>query len=302
MTSRLWAILAATLATCIYGVNHTVAKALMPDYVGPFGLILMRVAGAAILFWFISIFTKNQKIETKDFPRIFGSAVFGMVINMLLFFKGLSFSTPINSSVIVTISPIIVFILSAFLIREKITWLKGSGAIVGLLGALILVLFGKEISYNAPNIPLGNALILVNATSYGIYLIMVRPLTKKYSAITLMKYLFLVATIINLPICYAEFVQVDWQSLPFDAIWRIAFVVLGTTFLTYLLNIYALKEISASTLGVFVYLQPVIAISYAIFAGVDQLNLLKVIAAVLVFLGVFMVSKNPARKRSLAGD
>lgn len=302
MTSRLWAILAATLATCIYGVNHTVAKALMPDYVGPFGLIFMRVFGAAILFWLISIFVKNQRIERKDFPRIFGSAVFGMVINMLLFFKGLSYSTPINSSVIVTISPIIVFVLSAFLIREKITWLKAIGAIVGLCGALLLVLFGKQISYNAPNIPLGNAFILVNATSYGIYLIMVRPLTKKYSAITLMKYLFLVATIINLPICYSEFVQVEWQSLPFDAYWRIAFVVLGTTFLTYLLNIYALKEISASTLGVFVYLQPVIAISYAIFAGVDQLNFLKILAAILVFLGVFMVSKNPARKRSLAGD
>lgn len=300
MTNRLWALLAATLATCIYGVNHTVAKALMPDYVGPFGLILMRVLGAAILFWFISLFTQNQRIDRKDLPRIFGSAVFGMVINMLMFFKGLSLSTPINSSVIVTISPIIVFILSAFLIREKITWLKGAGAVVGLFGALILVLFGKEISYNAPNIQLGNALILINATSYGIYLIMVRPLTKKYSAITLMKYLFLVATIINLPICYTEFVQVEWQALPFDAIWRIAFVVIGTTFLTYLLNIYALKEVSASTLGVFVYMQPVIAITYAIVVGVDELNFLKILAAVLVFLGVFMVSKNPARKRSLA--
>lgn len=300
MTNRLWALLAATLATCIYGVNHTVAKALMPDYVGPFGLILMRVLGAAMLFWFISLFTQNQRIDPKDFPRIFGSAVFGMVINMLMFFKGLSLSTPINSSVIVTISPIIVFILSAFLIREKITWLKSAGAVVGLFGALILVLFGKEISYNAPNIPLGNALILINATSYGIYLIMVRPLTKKYSAITLMKYLFLVATLINLPICYTEFVQVEWQALPFDAIWRIAFVVIGTTFLTYLLNIYALKEVSASTLGVFVYMQPVIAITYAIFVGVDELNFLKILAAALVFLGVFMVSKNPARKRSLA--
>ncbi|GGE04857.1 multidrug transporter [Psychroflexus salis] len=294
--------MAATLATCIYGVNHTVAKALMPDYVGPFGLILIRVAGAAILFWCISLFTKNQKIDFKDFPRIFGSAVFGMVINMLMFFKGLSLSTPINSSVIVTISPIIVFVLSAFLIREKITWLKASGAVIGLAGALILVLFGKQLSYNSPNIPLGNAFIFINATSYGIYLIMVRPLTKKYSAITLMKYLFLVATLINLPICYAEFSAISWSALPFDSIWRIAFVVLGTTFLTYLLNIYALKEVSASTLGVFVYLQPVIAISYAIFAGVDQLNFLKIIAAVLVFLGVFMVSKNPARKRNLAGN
>ena len=302
MTSRLWAILAATLATCIYGVNHTVAKALMPGYFGAFALILLRVSGAAILFWIISIFAPKQKVDLKDFPRIFASAVFGMVINMLMFFKGLSFSTPINSSVIVTISPIIVFVLSAILIREKITWLKASGAVIGLAGAMILVLFGKEISFNAPNIPLGNALILINATSYGFYLITVRPLTKKYSAITLMKYLFLVATIINLPICYSEFTQVDWVNLPFDAIWRIAFVIFGTTFLTYLLNIYALKEISASTLGVFVYLQPVIAISYAIFAGVDQLNLLKVVAAVFVFLGVYMVSKNPARKRSLAGN
>jgi drug/metabolite transporter (DMT)-like permease len=299
MTNRLWAILAGTLATCIYGVNHTVAKALMPDYVGAFGLILMRVLGAGILFWGISFFTKNQRIEAKDFPRIFGSAIFGMVINMLMFFKGLSFSTPINSSVIVTISPIIVFVLSALLIREKITWLKASGAVVGLLGALVLILFGKQISSNAPNIQLGNIFILINATSYGFYLILVRPLTKKYSAITLMKYLFLVATLINLPICYSEFAEVNWVELPFDAIWRIAFVVVGTTFLTYLLNIYALKEISASTLGVFVYLQPVIAISYAILVGVDELSFIKIIAASLVFLGVFMVSKNPARKRSL---
>lgn len=300
MTNRVWALLAATLATCIYGINHTVSKTLMSDYVPPFAIILIRVIGATLLFWSISLFTKNQKIDRKDIPRIFGSAVFGMCINMLLSFKGLSLSTPINSSVIVTISPIIVFILSAFLIREKITLLKASGAIIGLLGALTLILFGKQMSFNAANIPLGNTLIFINATSYGIYLIMVKPLTKKYSAITLMKYLFLTSTIINLPICFSEFEAVHWSSLPFDAIWRIVFVILGTTFLTYLLNIFALKEISASTLGVFVYLQPVIAISYAIFIGVDELNSLKIVAAVLVFLGVFMVSKNPARKRAIS--
>lgn len=300
MTIRVWALLAATLATCIYGINHTVSKTLMSDYVPPFAIILIRVIGATLLFWSISLFTKNQKIDRKDIPRIFGSAVFGMCINMLLSFKGLSLSTPINSSVIVTISPIIVFILSAFLIREKITLLKASGAIIGLLGALTLILFGKQMSFNAANIPLGNTLIFINATSYGIYLIMVKPLTKKYSAITLMKYLFLTSTIINLPICFSEFEAVHWSALPFDAIWRIVFVILGTTFLTYLLNIFALKEISASTLGVFVYLQPVIAISYAIFIGVDELNGLKIVAAVLVFLGVFMVSKNPARKRAIS--
>ncbi|MCH8533660.1 MAG: DMT family transporter [Flavobacteriaceae bacterium] len=297
MTKRWWAVLAALGATCIYGVNHTVAKTLMPTYIEPFGLILLRVSGAFLLFFIISFFFPSEKIDQKDWKRLIASAVFGMVINMLMFFKGLSLSTPINSSVIVTISPILVFILSAVLIREKITWLKASGAILGLLGAISLVLFGPQITTDAPNIPLGNSLILINATSYGIYLILVRPLTKKYSSITLMKHLFLIATIINLPICFSEFTAVEWSSLPFDAVWRMAFVVLGTTFLTYLLNIYALKQLSASTIGVFVYLQPVIAIVYAIYAGIDQLDLLKITAAVLVFVGVFMVSKNPAQKR-----
>lgn len=297
MTKRWWAVLAALGATSIYGVNHTVAKSLMPTYIEPFGLILLRVTGAFLLFLIISFFVPSQTIERKDWKRIFAAAVFGMVINMLMFFKGLSLSTPINSSVIVTISPILVFILSAILIREKITWLKASGAILGLLGGLSLVFFGPQITSDAPNIPVGNTLILINATSYGIYLILVRPLTKKYSSITLMKYLFLIASIINLPICFTEFKQVDWVNLPFDALWRMSFVVIGTTFLTYLLNIYALKQLSASTLGVFVYLQPVIAIVYAIYAGIDQLDFLKVVAASLVFVGVFMVSKNPAQKR-----
>lgn len=298
MSNRVWALLAALGATSIYGVNHTVAKVLMPTYIGPFALILLRVSGAGLLFWFISYFMPREAVDKKDLVRVLGASVFGMVINMLFFFKGLSLSTPINSSVIVTISPILVFLLSAVLIREKITLLKSIGALFGLIGAISLVFFGPQISFNAPNIPLGNAFILINAMSYGIYLIVVRPLTKKYSAITLMKWLFLVATIINFPICFSELNQVDWSQLPFDAVWRILFVVLATTFLTYLLNIYALKEISASTIGVFVYMQPVIAIAYSILTGADVFDIYKALAIILVFIGVFMVSKNPAQKRA----
>ncbi|WP_127845607.1 DMT family transporter [Psychroflexus aestuariivivens] len=297
MSKRVLAILAALGATSIYGVNHTLAKGLMPDFVPPIGFILIRVGGACILFWLISLFIKNESIQRRHWPRILLSAVLGMVINMLLFFKGLSLSTPINSSVIVTISPILVFVMSALLIREKITILKASGAILGLLGGLALVIFGPSQSFSAPNIPLGNALIFVNALSYGLYLIVVRPLTSTYHPITLMRWLFLSAVIINLPITWHEFSQIEWQTLPFSAIWRIGFVVLGTTFLTYLLNIYALKQLSASTLGVFVYLQPVIAISFAIISGADQLNFIKIVSASLVFIGVFMVSKNPARRQ-----
>ncbi len=297
MNKRIWAILAATGASFIYGVNHTLAKGLMPDHIEAFGFVMLRVLGAAVIFWFISLFVKSEPIQRRDWSRIILCAVLGMFINMLLFFKGLSLSTPINSSVIVTISPILVFILSAVLIREKITWLKASGAVLGLVGALMLVIFTTASTDDAPNIPLGNAMIIVNATSYGLYLIVVRPLTARYSSITLMKWFFLIAVVINFPIGIREFTAVEWVTLPFSAIWRMGFVVLGTTVLTYLLNIYALKELSASTIGVFVYLQPLIAIAFAIITGADQLNLIKIIAGTLVFIGVYMVSRNRTRKR-----
>ncbi|APG60688.1 DMT family transporter [Christiangramia salexigens] len=287
---RVLAILAAFGASAIYGVNHTLAKGLMPLYIEPFGFILLRVTGAAILFWIISLMAPKEKIATSDWPRLIGCAIFGMVINMLFFFKGLSLSTPINSSVIITLSPVMVLILASILIKERITLLKTLGIIIGMAGALVLILFSKEANANAPNIPLGNLLFIVNAFSYGLYLILVKPLTKKYHSITLMKWLFLIAIFINLPVTYNEFMAVEWASLPFDAIWKMGFVVLGTTFMTYLLNIYALKQLSASTISAFIYLQPLIAITFAIAVGADSLSWVKGIAAALVFIGVYMVS------------
>lgn len=262
----------------------------MPTYIQPFGFILLRVTGAAILFWIISLWSPKEKIATSDWPRLVGCAIFGMVINMLFFFKGLSLSTPINSSVIITLSPVMVLILASILIGERITWLKSIGIVIGMAGALVLVLFSKGESQNAPNIPLGNTLFIVNAFSYGLYLILVKPLTAKYSSITLMKWLFLMAIFINLPVTIGEFTDVDWGKLPFEAIWKMGYVVVGTTFLTYLLNVYALKQLSAATISAFIYLQPLIAIIFAIAVGADTLTPVKALAAALVFIGVYMVS------------
>jgi len=291
MNNRLLALLAALIATTIYGLNHTIAKGLMPVYIKPFGLILLRVLGASALFWIISLWGPKERIDIKDWKRIFLCAIAGMVINMLMFFKGLSLSTPINSSIIITISPILVFIMSAILIKEKITLIKYFGIALGFSGALSLILFSSEMRQDAPNIPLGNMLFVINSISYGIYLIMVKPLTSKYHPFTLMKWLFLIAVFINLPVTINEFIEVKWSSLPFEAIWKMSFVVIGTTFFTYLLNIYALKQLKASTIGVFMYLQPLIAIFYAIIVGSDILNFVKVIATILIFLGVYLVSK-----------
>lgn len=293
MSKRTLAILAAIGATTIYGINHTIAKGVMPNYVGPFGFIMLRVVGAAILFWCISFLGPKEKIEKKDWGRILVCAILGMVINMLAFFKGLQLSTPINSAVLVTITPIIVVILSAFFLSEKITLNKGLGILLGFIGAIALILFGAEIRQDAPNIPFGNFLFIINATSYGAYLIVVKKLIEKYHPFTLMKWLFTIAVIINFPITLPEFLEIEWSTIPLWAYGSIAFVIIGTTFMTYLFNVFALTELKASTVGAFVYVQPLFGILFALFSGKDQLTLVKILATALVLLGVYLASKKP---------
>ncbi|MEO2051802.1 DMT family transporter [Flagellimonas beolgyonensis] len=293
MSRRTLAILAAIGATTIYGINHTVAKGVMPNYVQPFGFILLRVSGATLLFWLISLFGPKEKIDKKDWIRIVVCALLGMVINMLSFFKGLQLSTPINSAVLVTITPIFVVVLSAFFLKERITLNKGLGVFLGFVGAIGLILFGAEVRQDAPNIPLGNFLFVINATAYGAYLIVVKKLIEKYHPFTLMKWLFTIALIINLPITLPDVLAMDWASIPLWAYGSIAFVIIGTTFLTYLFNVFALTQLKASTIGAFMYMQPLVGILFALFTGKDQLTLVKIVATLFVLVGVYLASKKP---------
>ena len=292
MDKRTLGFLAASGATIIYGLNHTIAKNVMPTYITPFGFILLRVLGAAILFWLVSFLIKPEKIQKKDWPRLIACSFLGMVINMLAFFKGLELSTPVNSSVIITISPIIVFIFSAILLKEKIQFLKTIGIILGFMGAVILVLYTSKTGINAPNIPLGNVLFIVNSFSYGLYLVLVKPLIEKYNIITLLKWLFLLAVFLNLPVTFNEFVSVKWSVLPIkDAVLPMLFVVVGTTFCTYLFNAYALRTLSPSTVSSFIYLQPIVGIVYAVSTKSDTLSLVSVTGMILIFIGIYLVTK-----------
>lgn len=293
LKKRTIALLAAFGATSIYGLNHTIAKGVMPEHITPFGFIMLRVLGAASLFWVISIFGPSEKIDKKDRGRLLLCALFGMSLNMLAFFKGLELSTPINSSVLVTTTPIIVVVLSALFIREKVPFYRAVGIGTGLIGAVFLVVYGQQVRQDAPNIPLGNLLFLVNAFFFSLYLISVKKLLERYHPITLMKWLFLLGVCFNLPVALPDFLEVRWASLPFDAIWRMAFVVIGTTFLTYLFNVYALRQLKASTVSAFIYVQPLIAILYAVISGRDTLTAVKLAAACLVLLGVYLVSRRP---------
>lgn len=283
--------MAATATETIYGINHTVAKGLMPHVIQPYGFIVVRVGGAALLFWILSLFSKAEKIETSDWLRIFACAVFGMVLNMLMFFKGLSLSTPINSAVSMTITPVLLLLLTALILRERITWLKTAGIFLGLTGALVLILFQEKTQSNSPNIPLGNLLFVLNAISYSFYLILVKPLVAKYKPVTLLKFFFLIAFFINLPIGFSQLTEVSWGSLGLSELGQMAFVVVATTFLTYLFNIFALKQLSPSAVGVFIYLQPVVATVFAIIVGADTLNALRIGAAALIFTGVYLTTK-----------
>ena len=291
MDKRTLALLAALGATTIYGLNHTIAKEVMPTYIQGFGFVQVRLLGAAILFWLVSLFIPKQKIDRADVPKMLLCALLGMVVNMLCFFKGIELSTPINSAVLITITPILVFVFSAILIKERLLLPRVVGVVLGFIGALVLIVFGNEIRQDAPNIPLGNALFVVNASSFGLYLVLVKSLSAKYTTVHLLKWLFLFGFIMAFPISYPEFSQVNWAALPYEAVWRFAFVVIGTTFMTYLLNVYALKQLKASTVGVFTYLQPLIGIAYAIMVGADGLTAYKLGAGSVVLIGVYLVTK-----------
>ena len=290
MNKRYLALIAAFLATSIYGINHTLAKEVMPIYIGSSGFIMLRLLGATLIFWLISLFTPNEKIEKKDFLKILLASILGMCVNMLAFFRGLELSTPINSGIIITLSPVLVLILSYFFLKEKVTFKKIIGILIGFSGAVFLILNSSKTGINAPNIPLGNSFFLLNASAYAGYLIVIKPLTSKYNIFTLMKWLFLIGLVLSTPITFNQFVEVNWTELPWFAIWRMAYVVIGTTFLTYLFNIYALKTLSPTTVGSFIYLQPIITIGFALITGNDVLDTTKMFSCLLVFIGIYLVS------------
>ena len=292
MRERRIAFALAFGAALIYGVNFTIAKEVMPTYVRPFGFILLRASGATLLFWACGLFIRKEVIQRSDYPRLFLGAVFGIALNQLTFFKGLSLTTPISASVIMVSSPILVLTFSAILIREKVTKRKVSGILIGLVGAVLLIVFGKNTGV-ATNATWGNFLVFVNASSYSLYLILIKGLTDRYHPVVLAKWIYLIGFLMILPFGWSEFKMIDWVQMPSGIYWRIAFVVVCTSFLTYLFNLFAIRKLKPTTLSIFIYLQPVLATSYALIVGSDQLNLLKVLATVLIFIGVFLVTRKP---------
>lgn len=297
MASRKLALVALFMVQLLYGLNYTIAKTVMNEnYIKPFGFVLLRVAGATILFWLISIFLPKQKIDKKDYLQFFIAAIFGVVVNMLLFFKGLEYTTPIHAASIMVIVPIIILILSAIILKEKVTKLKIIGVALGLIGALVLTIYGKS-PRAGDNVPLGNLLIFLNAVSYSIYVVLIKKLTDKYHPFTFIKWLFLFGLILITPFGYTELKAVEWQTFTPYISFSVLFVIIGATFGTYLLNPLALSKLKASTVGMFIYLQPVIAGLFALAMGADFIDSVKIAAMLLIFVGVYLVTLKPKKAK-----
>jgi len=296
INQRTLALTAVSIATLIYGLNYTIAKEVMPIYLKPFAFIAIRVLGATIIFWIIGLFFSSQKIEKEDYKKIILASFFGVGLNMLSFFKGLSLTTPISASVMMVTSPIMVLIFSSLIIRKAIDKQKIIGVIIGLIGTLLLITYGNSSDTEAINSHWGNFLVFVNATSYGLYLVISKNLIHKYHPIVFVKWLYLFGVIFTVPFGYNELSSVVWQEIPVNIYWNIGFVIVFTTCITYLFNLYGLSKLKPTTVSVFIYLQPVIATIYALIVGSDSLNIVKIGATLLIFIGVYLVTKQVENK------
>ena len=261
----------------------------MPDYIEPLGFILVRVTGAVVLFWLCYALFYYEKVKKGDLLKLAVCGLFGVAINQMLFFEGLNLTTPINAAVIMVSNPILVLLFGIFLATERFSTRKGIGVALGALGAIVLITNGGQVSMNNEHF-WGNIMVFINASSYAVYLVLVKPLMQKYKPITVISWVFLFGILFVIPFGWSDFQAIQWATMPSGILWRVAFVVIGTTFLAYLFNIYGLKTLNPSTVSTYIYLQPVLASIVAIIASSDSLDITKIGSSILIFLGVYLVS------------
>ncbi len=285
--------LALFTSSIVFGLNIPIARTIIPDTVDPFLMTFLRMFGAAALFWTVSLFTKKEFVPRKDILLFFSSAVFAIVINQASFIVGLSKTSPIDASLVVTLSPVITMLLAAIFIKEPVTPVKTLGILIGASGALVLILSS---SHNESGGSLaGNLFVLLSVTSYALYLTLFKNLISRYSSITSMKWMFLFATILTYPMSHKAIAETDFITFDTSVYLRIGYVVALATFFTYMLIPVGQKTLRPTTISMYNYLQPIAASFVAVAIGMDRFGWNKIISTVLVFTGVYMVTQSKSR-------
>jgi drug/metabolite transporter (DMT)-like permease len=233
-------------------------------------------------------------IQKKHIPRFMLCALTGIAINQTFFIKGLSLTTPIHAALLMLACPIFITFIAAWLLKEAITITKILGLIIGIAGSVILISI-KENAITGSNVLLGDLMILINAVSYGFFMVIVRPLMQQYSAVHVMRWVFTLGAIMILPFGWQQFMDVDWYTLDIQQWSALVYIVLGGTFLAYLFNLYGIRHLGASATGAYIYTQPVFAAVIAILFFGEHLNWQKGIAGLFIFSGVFLVNINRTR-------
>lgn len=303
-SKTLSAHIALFLVNTLYGASHVLAKGVMPAYLTPNVFILFRAFGATVLFWLVKAFFVRERVERKDLLLLAFCGMFGVAINQLFFFHGLNLSSSINSGIIMAFNPILVVILSFFVLKESITVTKAVGILLGTSGAILLTLTagtGKGDSM------LGDFFLFINALSYAIYLVIAKPLMKKYSPLTVITYVFTfgLGMLLVYPPVLTELFQTNFAVIPIEAWLKIVYVVVGVTFMTYLLTMYGLKYLTPSVSSAYIYFQPVMVMFFAFsFSALGiaadytgTITLEKIAYMLVIFLGVYITSHSAIRSR-----
>jgi drug/metabolite transporter (DMT)-like permease len=285
-------------ANVIYGANYIIAKGIMPHKINPTAVVLIRLACCTFLFWLIKFLFVKERIKSKDLLRLALCGFVGATANQLLFFHGISLTSPIDASIIQTTTPVIVLVFSFFILKERITKTKLLGITIGGIGAVTLILYGN--SANGTSSFLGNLLVFLNATSYGLYLVIAKTLMKKYHAITVVSWVFLFGFLYVLPFGLDDLLSTNFEAFTLNTYLVIGYIVIFTTFFAYLFNVYALNYVSPSVNSSYVYLQPAVSfIMVSIYAYVlmnnqytQDIGIVKILSCLMVVLGVYIVSKS----------
>ncbi|MDR2839719.1 MAG: DMT family transporter [Paludibacter sp.] len=292
-TPKLKGHIAILFANIFFGINNPVMRSLTPDTLDPFVMTFFRVAGSAAIFWLISLFVKPEKIPLKDIGLLFLAAILCHTTNQYPFIIGLSRTSSIDASIVVTLLPVLSMIFAAIIIKEPITWKKAGGVFIGASGALLLVL--NEQNNNGRGSMQGNLIVLVGVLSFSLYLTVFKKLISKYSVFSTMKWMFLFSAIQSEPFCHRALLATDFASFDSSVWLRITYAVVCATFVSYLLLVYAQKILRPTTLAMYNYVQPIMATLVAVIAGIDRLGMTELCSALLVFVGVYFVTQSKSR-------
>ena len=284
-------------AYLIFGLNIIVCKDLTSSgAISPIALFTLRSLGAGSLFWIISLFMPKQRVEKSDYVKIFAASVLGFFLTQMFFLMAISRITPMDCSIITSLSPVYTMFIAAYALKEPLTAQKIGGVVLSLCGIIYLILNSvTSSSAVAQTTPLGVLLMIGNSLCFSLYLGIFKPTIAKYSVVTFMKWTFLFASLLALPFSAKEIITLDFAALPKQHIAELAFLIICATFVTYFLIPVGQKILRPTLVSMYSYVQPIVAIVVSIYVGMDTLSWQKVLAAITVFTGVVLVSYSKKR-------